>query len=106
MPKAVERDVFVDTGRLDPKFESAVDKVAVEAFEYSAFARLAAEAECLVADWDEGFGIGLFCFDADALSSLLVVLDMAPLELKDVAQSKAREAGEKGSGLEYGIVAV
>ena len=104
--EAVECDVFVDTGRLDPGFESAVDEVAVKAFEHLAFAGLATEAECLVADWNKSLGIGLFCFDADALAALLVVLNVAPLELQDVAQTKAREAGEKGSGLEYGIVAV
>lgn len=104
--EAMEGDVFVDSGGLNPFFQPSVDELACEALEYFAFGRSTAEFECLVTDGDGSFGIGLLCLDADAFTARWIVLDVVPFELEDVAQPESGEAGKQRGGFEDGVVAV
>ena len=93
--EAVECNVLGDSGCREPFLELVVDDGRGYVLEYESCAWLSAKFVGFVRDRECCLGLGLFCFDADAVASVWVGSKVFPGELEDVASSESCEAGEE-----------
>ena len=103
--EAVECDVLCDSGCREPFLELVVDDGRGYVLEYESCAWLSAKFVGFVRDRECCLGLGLFCFDADAVASVWVGGKVFPGELEDVASSESCEAGEERGCFDYWVLA-